>query len=141
MPRLTRHDYLSTRSFLAQIWEQSDAAAMAVLPGYAQRDLHDFYAFTMPMSDDDALAHRTEMTVAFPSLPHSAGRALGALRAHAKGRPHRLLTARRKATSQASVVAGFVRTVRVDAVSRPAHDAEALGRTLRQLADSEGTDV
>lgn len=51
MPRLTNSDYLSTRLFLARIWEQSDGRAMAVLPGYAHRDLHDFFAFSVPLSE------------------------------------------------------------------------------------------
>jgi hypothetical protein len=53
-----------------------------VLAGYAQRDLHDFFAFTVVMDDAGALRHRTQMTAAFPTLPQSAGRAVEALRAH-----------------------------------------------------------
>ena len=141
MPRLTNHDYLSTRSYLARLWEQGDGGAMAVLPGYAQRDLYDFFAFTVPMSDQDALAYRAEMTAAFPSLPQSAGRALEALRAHLEGRQHRMLTTHRTVTSQISVVADSVRTVQVEAVSRPSMGVDAFTRALRQLADRDDSDV
>lgn len=141
MPRLTNLDYLSIRHFLVRLWRQSDGSSFAALPAYAQRELHDYFAFTVSMNDEDALTYRVEMTAAFPSLPQSAGRALEALRAHLEGRPHRLFAAHRKASSQMGVIAGSERTVRVDAVSRPDVDVEALARALRQLADREDTDV
>lgn len=57
VPRLTTRDYLTIRDFLIDLWNENDGQAFGVLPGYAQRDLHDYFAPTVPMTDRDALAH------------------------------------------------------------------------------------
>ena len=57
MPRLTNRDYLATRHQLASLWKQNSGSFFAALPAYAQRDLHDFFAFTVSMADEEALAH------------------------------------------------------------------------------------
>lgn len=73
MPRLTTRHYLTIRHFLIDLWNENDGQAFGVLPGYAQRGLHYFFAPTVLMTDLDALAHCKQMTKAFPSLPHKAG--------------------------------------------------------------------
>ena len=55
MPRLTNRDYLTIRHFLTRLWDQDDGHSYAALPGYAQRELHDFYAPTVYMTDEDAV--------------------------------------------------------------------------------------
>lgn len=133
MPRLTNHAYLSTRSFLAALWEDGSRGVFVVLPGYAQRDLYDFFAFTVFMDDDEALEHRARMTAAFPSLPQAAGRALEALRAHLEGRPNRMLDRHETATTRMVRGAGSGRTVHVEALTRPQPDIDALRAALDQL--------
>ena len=97
MPRLTNRDYLTIRHFLTRLWDQDDGHSYAALPGYAQRELHDFYAPTVYMTDEDAVAHRMAMTKTFPSLPHSAGRAFEALRASLEDRPNLMIERHRAA--------------------------------------------
>ncbi|GAB3619071.1 hypothetical protein GCM10027417_03310 [Glutamicibacter endophyticus] len=53
-----------------------------------QRDLNDYYAPSEPLSNAEALAHRRDMTAAFHSLPHKAGRAYEALHASLTGAPN-----------------------------------------------------
>jgi len=137
MPRLTNRDYLSNRHFLTQLWERESGSLFAVLPGYAQRDLHDFFAFTTSMDDAEALEHRAEMTAAFPSLPQAAGRALAAVHAQAEGRPHRLLDLHNVQTSRVVHVAGESRTVRIEAVTRADVDIDALRTGLRRLDEDQ----
>lgn len=120
---------------MAALWREKAGSFLAVLPGYAQRDLHDFFAFSVAMTDEEALAHRAEMTTVFPSLPQSAGRALIALRAGLEGQPNRMVDRHRADTSRLVMVAGAPREVRIEAISRSGVDVEALDRALCYLAD------
>jgi hypothetical protein len=134
MPRLTNRDYLIIRHFLARLWDENDGAAFANLPGYAQRELHDYFAPTADLTDAEAIAHRVAMTKAFPALPQSAGRIFAALRASLEGRPNQIVDRYREATTTPYTVAGKSRTIRVSAVSRPKVDVHYLTMALLQLA-------
>lgn len=137
MPRLTNRDYLTIRHFLTRLWDQDNGHSFAVLPGYAQRELHDFYAPTIYMTDEDAVAHRKAMTKTFPSLPHSAGRAFEALRASLEDRPNLMLERHRAARAHTFKVAGKPRTIRLDTVSRPKIDEYYLTKALMQLVKED----
>jgi hypothetical protein len=140
MPRLTTRDYLTIRRFLIKLWDQDDGQNFAVLPGHAQRDLHDYFAPTVPMSDHDALAHRKQITKAFPSLPQKAGRDFEALRASLEGRLNQMVDRHRVQTARTFKVNGKPRTIRVSAVSRPKIDTHYLAKALLQLAkEDDGT--
>lgn len=137
MPRLTNRDYLTIRHFLTRLWDQDDGHSFAVLPGYAQRELHDFYAPTVYMTDEDAVAHRKAMTKTFPSLPHCAGRAFEALRANLEDRPNLMIERHRVAQTHTFKVAGKSRTIRLDTVSRPKIDEYYLTKALLQLVKED----
>lgn len=140
MPRLTTRDYLAIRHFLIDLWNENDGQAFGVLPGYAQHDLHDYFAPTVPMTDHDALAHRKQMTETFPSLPQKAGRDFEALCASLGGRPNRMVDRHRAKTTRAFKVGGRTRTIRVAAVSRPQIDTHYLAKALLQLVkEDDGT--
>lgn len=140
MPRLTTRDYLTIRHALIDLWNENDGQAFGALPGYAQRDLHDYFAPTVPMTDRDALAHRKKMTKAFPSLPQKAGRDFEALRANLEGRPNRLVDRHHAKTTRTHKVGGRTRIIRVAAVSRPAIDTHYLAKALLQLLkEDDGT--
>lgn len=140
MPRLTTRDYLTTRHFLTQLWDQANGDDFAALPGHAQRDLHDYFAPTVPMSDRDALTHRKMMTKAFPSLPQKAGRAVEALRASLEGRPNQMVDRRRTKRTRFFKVGGKRRAIRIDGVSRPQIDTHYLAKALLQLVkEDDGT--
>lgn len=140
MPILTTRDYLRIRHLLIKLWDQEHGGPFDVLPGHAQHDLHDFFAFTVPMSDKDAIRHRTEMTKAFPSLPQSAGRAFEALCAHLEHRPNKLLDRYLETVTSAAAVSGKSRRIRVTAISRPEIDTHYLAKALLRLArEDDGT--
>ena len=141
MPRLTNRDYLPTRHFLATLWERSSGGFFGVLPGCAQRNLHDFFAFTVTMEDTEALTHRAEMTAAFPSLPQAAGRALPAVMPTPKDVRTpcwidigirwpglRVLPERRGSCE-------------MEASTRPRLDVDALNTSLRQLGEDQDSTV
>lgn len=140
MPRLTNKDYLAIRHFLTRLWDQDDGDSFAVLPGYAQRDLHDFFALTVSMTDEYAVTYRAQLTKARPALPQSAGRAFEALRASLERRPNRMVDRHRVETTHTFKVNGKSRTIRVTAVSRPKIDTYDLAKALVRLAkeDVEG---
>lgn len=133
MPRLTTRDYLTIRRFLIELWNENDGQAFGVLPGYAQRDLHDYFAPTVPMTDRDALAHRKQMTRAFSSLPQKAGRDFEALCASLERRPNQMIDRYRAKTARTFKVGGKTRTIRVAVVSRPQIDTHYLANALLQL--------
>ena len=140
MPRLTTRDYLTIRHFLIDLWNENDGQAFAVLPGYAQRDLHDYFAPSVPMTDHEALDHRKQMTKAFPALPQKAGRDFEALRASLEGRPNQMVDRHRAKTTRTFKVGGKTRTIRVAAVSRPQIDTHYLAKALLQLVkEDDGT--
>ena len=140
MPRLTTRDYLRIRHFLIRLWAQGDGHDFAALPGHAQRDLHDYFAPAVSMSDRDALAHRKQMTEAFPSLPQKAGRAFEGLRASFEGRPNRLVDQHRAESTRMLNVGGKARAIRIAAVSRPKIDTHYLAMALLQLVkEDDGT--
>lgn len=141
MPRLTIQDYLTTRDFLAELWIERDGLGFSALPGHAQRDLHDYFAPSVPMTVHEATVHRQEMTKVFPSLPQKAGRAAEALRADLEGRPNQMLDRHRQRTSGTFDSAGKAHRIRVAALARPKVDALRLARAIVALskADVDGT--
>lgn len=134
MPRLTSKDYLAQRRLLIEEWYEHDAIAFAEVPLQGQHDLHDFYAPTEPLSDADALKHRTAMTKAFPSLPQKAGRAQALL----LGREvHLQRVAVRQVASTPPKRTSRTRGVRIAAVVRPKTDLRLLAKALVELSVSD----
>lgn len=140
MPRLTTRDYLTIRHSLIDLWNDNDGQAFGVLPGYAQRDFHDYFAPTVPMTDREALDHRKQITEAFPALPQKAGRDFEALRASLEGRPNQMVDRHRAKSTRTFKVGGKTRTIRTAAVSRPRIDTHYLANALLQLVkEDDGT--
>ena len=133
MPRLTSRDYLIHRQFLCEQWEEHDGVAFADLPMQEQRDLHDYYAPTIPLTEKEALTHRSEMTKAFPSLPQKAGRAYQAIHAAIDGTPNQIVDIYRDATTTVEMIAGKRRSLRVTGVARPKIDHYRLARAMLNL--------
>ena len=141
MPRLIPRDYLIHRHFLCQQWREQDGAAFADLPLQQQLDLHDYYAPSVPLADQQALTHRSEMTKAFPSLPQKAGRAYQALRAAVDGTPNQIVDTYRSETTRPAMIAGKHRSLRITGIAHPKVDHYRLARALVNLAkhDADGT--
>ena len=74
LPRLTNPDYLDQRHRLMIAWEFRPHL-FAELELYEQHALHDFFAFSRELFDDDAVLYRREVSKRWPSLPQKAGRA------------------------------------------------------------------
>lgn len=132
MPRLTTQDYLTHRRLLIEEWFEHDANAFAEVPFQAQHDLHDFYAPTEPLSDAEALKHRTAMTEAYPALPQKAGRAFQTLLAVRERKAQRVV----RTDVPRAAPRGDARTrgVRIAAVVRPTPDVPLLAKALLRLA-------
>jgi len=133
MPRLTLRDFHIHRQFLCQQWEACDGAAFADLPMQEQRDLHDYYAPTVPFTEKEALAHRTAMTKAFPSLPQKVGRAYQAIQVAVDGNPNQIVDSYRDATTTVEMIAGKRRSLRITGVARPTVDHYRLARAMLNL--------
>jgi hypothetical protein len=112
-----------------------DAAVFADLPLQNQLDLHDYYALSVPITVEQALRHRAEMTKAFPSLPQKAGRAYEAFRAAIDGPPNRIIDRHRRATTTTEVIAGERRSLRIVGIAHPRPDQYRLARALLALAN------
>jgi len=130
MPRLTSRDYLLQRRYLCSIWENDEGGSFAVLPGQQQRDLHDYYAPSGHLTEQQALTHRTAISKAFPSLPQSAGRSFNALRDHLDGKPNQIVDSHLRRRTTSEKIGGKQRTVRTLSVSRPKIDHRRLARAL-----------
>lgn len=74
LPRLTNPDYLDQRHRLMIAWEFRPLL-IAELELYEQHALHDFFAMSRELFDEDALLYRQEVSKRWPSLPQKAGRA------------------------------------------------------------------
>ena len=141
MPRLTLNDYLATRDYLADLWNNQDYKGFSALPSSAQRDIHDFFAPAVPMTPHEARMHRQEMTKAFPSLPQKAGRAAAALRDHLEGRPNKMVERRIKLSTSTFESGGQRYRIRIEGVVREKIDTYRLARALLRLEelDTDGT--
>jgi len=133
MPRLTSRDYLINRQFLHEQWKRHDGAVYADLPLQEQRDLHDYFAPSLTLTDRGALMHRAEMTKAFPSLPQKAGRAYQAIQAAVDGVPNAIVDAYRDATTSVELIAGKRRSLRITGVARQKVDHYRVARALLNL--------
>lgn len=140
MPRLTANDYLTNRAFLRNQWIAGDGAAFADLPLLEQRDLHDYYAPSVPMTEREALTHRSEMTKAFPSLPQTAGRAFQAISAAIDGMPNQIVDAHRDATTTIELIGGKRRSLRIAGIARTEIDHYKLARALVNLSKADVDD-
>lgn len=78
MPKLTNREYFLRHNVLARLWDK-DKRAYYYLSYQQQRDLHDYYVPTRPLSELELMAHRKRVTKQNPSLPQRAGRAFGAM--------------------------------------------------------------
>lgn len=132
MPRLTNLDYLNQRQRLMVAWEFR-SQLIAELKPYEQHSLHDFFAISREMYDEDAITYRQEQTKREPSLPHKAGRAY----AHFE----QIIAADRERRAAVTVETVPVRgakrpkkTIRVAGLVRPEHDIPGLARMIHRLA-------
>lgn len=134
MPRLTPTAYLRHRNYLARLWIQSEGDAFAFIPTSAQRDLHDYFALTVRITNDEALEHRAAMTEAFPSLPSQAGRAYVALKSDQQNVPNQMVRDHLAARTSTYTSGKTTRSLRVLAIARPEIDHRRLARALLALA-------
>lgn len=133
MPRLTSRDYLTNRQFIRQQWLDWNGIAFGSLPFQEQHDLHDYYVPSIPITDEQALRHRVEMTKSFPSLPQKAGKAYKAIRAAVYGHPNVIVDDFREATASVEMIAGMQRGLRITGIARPQIDHYRLARALVNL--------
>jgi len=135
MPRLNSTAYIHRRNYLARLWVQSEGDAFAFIPTSAQRDLHDFFALTVRMTNDEALEHRAAMTKAFPSLPVQAGRAYAALKSDQQNAPNQMVRGHLTRQTDAFTSGKSTRSIRVLAIARPEIEYRRLARALLALAN------
>lgn len=135
MPRLTTRDYLIQRQFLVEEWFEREGAAFGNLPLQNQRDLHDYYAPSVPFTDQEALTHREQMTEAFPPLPQKAGRAYQAVCSAVDG--NSIIDSYRAKTMTVGMIGGRPRMLRVAAVANPEIDHVRLARAMLNLAKED----
>lgn len=135
MSRLANEEYLYQRNRLRVSWFEHGGFAFARLNSQEQMDLHDYFAPSKDLSDEELIAHRVAIAEAFPSLPQKAGKAYQEITAHLEQPklpptplPNR--AARRRPTRGPRHV--IVRTVR-----RPEVDVYKLSRALLALAKAE----
>ena len=137
MPRLTNRDYLNNRRLLCEQWLEHQGGAFINLPRQAQLDLHDYYAPSREMWDDDAITHRDAMAKAFPSLPQKAGRAFEALRASLDGEPNQVLERYRERTTNVIESGKKQRRIRITAIANPNPDFTFLKGHLVDMIKAE----
>jgi len=132
MPRLTNTHYLITRKWLTELW-LSDPGAWASTSPEDQRLLHDYFEPSIPLSPEQALAHRWQVTVAQPSLPQRAGRALKRFRRVVQGElswvPEPVVSPRRGRQAQ--------HAISVRSVLQPHPDPAKLARIVISVAATE----
>ncbi|OZD55610.1 hypothetical protein CH252_07085 [Rhodococcus sp. 06-1477-1B] len=132
MPRLTNLDYLEQRRRLMSAWEFSPHL-IAELEFRQQRALHDFFAVSHEMYDEEVIAYRQAQAKSFPSLPQRAGRAYVCFEEIvAEDRRRRAM-----APTETVQVSGAKRPrkiVRVVGLVRPQIDTKKIAEILVQLA-------
>lgn len=114
--------------------------AYGYLSSEEQWQLHDFFKPTKDWPDDEALAHRQQITQQRPTLPHQAGRALAKLDEIAA----RVTVSRVRANHQAATqktsgkhsnVRNRDRQIQVLGVVNPEIDTKRLARAIVMLAE------
>jgi hypothetical protein len=130
MSRLTQTNYLIHRQYLRQEWMSRDGAIFANLPLQDQLDLHDYCALSVPITDEQALRHRAEMTKIFLSLPQKAGRSYEAFRAAMAGESNQTIERRRNTTTSSAIVGGKRHSIRVAGIANSQPDQYRLARAL-----------
>lgn len=66
MLRLTDSTYLKQRAYLVGLWER-DGYELTLIRATEQWELHGFFRLAEPLTDEQALAHRREVTAEDPS--------------------------------------------------------------------------
>ncbi len=133
MPRLTNTHYLTTRKWLTEVW-LTDPGAWANASPADQRLLHDYFEPSIPLSPDQALAHRRQVTTTNPSLPQRAGRALRrfqqVVQLESIWVPQPVISPKQGRQAQHAISAR--------SVLQPHPDLAKLARALLQLAAKQG---
>lgn len=75
MPRLTAQHYLELHAILQGQW-LTNPRPFSYITAKQQWDIHAYFQPHRQWSDAGLLAYRKQVTIADPSLPHRAGRAL-----------------------------------------------------------------
>lgn len=131
MPRLTDTDYLHIHHRLARLWSAADGVFGFLTPN-EQWCLHEYFQSSKSWSDSRLLAHRMAISVAQPSLPQQAGKALSKHDRHSatyavnKVRPAPAGTPKRRPTAE--------RKISVRPVVHPEVDPQKLARAFIHLA-------
>lgn len=130
-------DYLEQRHRLMIAWEFRPHL-IAELELYEQHALHDFFAMSREMYDDDAVTHRQNMTKLEPSLPHKAGRAYGHFeQVVAADRERRAVVQNVVETVPVRGAKRLKKTVRVTALVTSELDVQGLARAIMNLAKED----
>jgi len=129
VPRLTNSQYLQQRKTLQMDWFQDGAWTFSSLESLDEMELHAYFAPTKDFTDEQAIAHRNDVSRQNPSLPQQAG--------HAYARALRYLGKRPvpqpsvKASKQRSGTKGGAIAIRT--IRNPDPDIKGLAQYLVQL--------
>ncbi len=114
--------------------------AYGYLSSAEQWQLHDFFQPTKGWTDQQLLAHRSQITQERPSLPHQAGRALAKIDEIAARVAVFRVRSKHRAAAQAksasrSNVRNADRQIRVLGVVKPAIEVERLAHVIALMAE------
>ena len=133
MPRLTNKDYLLQRTFLLDAWNHFPGV-FSYFTYNEQLERHAYFAPSKELSDQEAIAHRQQVTHDHPSLPHRAGKLYARLHKQASAERDRLAhTPATPLITKSKRTAGQ-RRIAVGAVARPEPDLRKLALALLGLA-------
>jgi hypothetical protein len=130
MPRITTQQYLARRVFLKRAWNEFPAIFVLLRPNQ-QRALHAYFRPTEDWTDEQARAHRLDISKAQPSLPARAGKYFTELIDFAEAAAKRAKQTAAEDPPRARVPASQ-RKLRVRALMRPEPDAKKLAYALIQ---------
>ncbi|WP_137243926.1 hypothetical protein [Plantibacter flavus] len=133
MPRLTDSTYLKQRAYLVGLWDR-DGYELTLIRPTEQWELHGFFRLAEPLTDEQALAHRREVTAEDPSLANRAGKAYVRLLSEVSANDARLaampasLPPRKKGDPRPT------RNITVRTLVRPEIDYKRLAHALYEMA-------
>lgn len=140
MPRITNQQYINIHRTLRQLWED-DFRHFEKLSGNDQLTLHQYFAPSKELSDDELLAHRQAVTLEEPSLPNQAGKTWARLQRIIAGQEaaYTYAPARHQPSRVPAGSRGKRHNIIVTSVLRPEPDVRKIAEALIKiaLADAE----
>lgn len=133
MPRLTDSTYLKQRAYLVGLWER-DGYELTLMRATEQWELHGFFRLAEPLTDEQALAHRREVTAEDSSLANRAGKAYARLLSEVAANDARLAAMPTSLPPRKRGDPKPTRNITVRTLVRPEIDYKRLAQALYEMA-------